>query len=267
MRGRYATSGPRLSGPGSLIYILVEEAVLSLPQNGGLRCAGAITLSRGADFTFCFFPSIPRAVSSLPEVDHLTAHFDLEQGKLQVSEVHAKARRGEDILPRVNVPLENIRKDEGHFAFEYWVRDIPLLDPAGAVTSRVGPIWNEPIDLQRLNDRIRDAQPRTFACSAPSVNGLIPPGVSLVLRVGVLTEIARAEAGGTEMAVSKPYVGRYDNFRSSIHRYRNTQNLRPDWQEDVSVFVEVGFLRRLPTRDYVLPDLRGTTFEEMVGAD
>ncbi len=88
-------------------------------------------------FTFVFFPAMPRRGLAEPEVDHLSAHIDFENGRVRVGELHAKVRLEGVPGPTKNLALDRVQRDDYHFAFEYWFRDIRFLDPAGGVGSSV----------------------------------------------------------------------------------------------------------------------------------
>ncbi len=69
--------------------------------------------------------------------------------------------------------------------------------------------------------------------------------------------------GGTATALSDPHSAPLGTSRMRVHRYRDIRGIDPSWPAGVSLFVEVGFMQTVPPKDYNLPDLRGTSFEQI----
>jgi hypothetical protein len=266
LRGRMTRDGLRLfQNVRAVQYVLFDAA-----PGDGLRCAGAVSLAKaGRGFTLAFFPAQPRQPVEEAEVDHLTAHVSFDNGELKADEIHAKVRLPGQAHPTKNVPLENLASDEFHFAFESAVNDVRYLDPAGSVSSPTGAAWPETSsEYQVVSARLLRAQPTTLGCSVPTADGLTPLHSPLTVRVGLLTEAGRAAKGGTAQAVSNP-MGAAAPLRPEkmrLHRVIEVSKLDSDWPIGVSLFVEAGFLQGRLRSDYVLHDLRGSTFKASTSA-
>jgi len=256
--------------PGRIVYPFIDGAPLD-----GLRCAGALSVYKnpGKGFSLVFFPAMEKRPVTESEVDHLTAHVDFEDGIILVKEMHAKVRLAGQRSPLENLQLERqadetrpfgfVKLDDHHIAFEYWCRDVRHPDPAGSVESTL--IWSRPSLGCRspLRVAIEDSGLTTFACSAPSEDGLVPVGDPFLIRVGLVTEKGRQAKGGTDAALSQPHGMALGVKGLRLHRYADIRGIDPSWPGGVSLFVEIGLLKNYPPNDYNLPDVRGTAFERM----
>ncbi len=244
-----------LSDPGFIVYPFFDASPVD-----GLRCPGALSVYRSRNgFDFVFFPALPRRGIAEREIDHLSAHINFENGRIRVGEIHAKVRLEGVPGPTENLPLDRLQRDDHHFAFEYWSRDIRFLDPAGTVSSGVRWVWTGLPPEARLQATIEESRPVTFTCSAPTWSGRVPIGSPVVVRVGLLTEEGRRLKGGTDAALSDPHNATLEGTR--VHRYLDIRGIDSSWPAEVSLFVEVGLMKAAPPNDHNLPDLRGTSFE------
>ncbi len=260
--------------PGFIVYPFVDAAPLD-----GLRCPGAISVYRNpkGGFTLVFFPAMQKVQPSESEVDHLTAHIDFNAGVIQIGEMHARVRLGGLDVPTKSLVLKGekdndrpfgyVKHDDHHLAFEAWCRAVRYLDPAGSVESSL--LWSAKIRQSRrphLRTAIESSVLKTLACSAPTQDGLVSPGVSVLFRVGLLTEKGRDLKGGPDAALSKPHGVALGVSGLRLHLYRDIRGIDPGWPKGVSLFVEVGPLKSNPPNDHNLPDVRESSFQRLTSA-
>lgn len=235
----------------AVVFVLVET-----PLPPGLRCAGALSFGNTRNgHTFCFFPALPRRGIEDREVDHLSAHIRFESGKVVASNIHAKIRLEGNAFATENVDLNNLRMDQYHFAFECWWNEAALLDPSGSVIGD-SKIFRDSIKkAKNARSQIRRIQPQAFACSAPTEDGLLPPRLPMLVRVGVITDTGILKKGGTDKAISQPKAIGSTPFATRLHRFKDIHLIAQRWPRDVSLFVEIGLLPEKKRKDYMLPDV------------
>lgn len=248
------------------LRISVSYVLLEVPSPVGLVCAGAISLARASrGYTFSFFPCLPRRNMEEPEVDHLSAHMTFMDGNVSIGSIHGKTRLAGDQYPTTEVPLDNARSDNYHFAFEYWFRDVVYLDVAGLVTAGDGHSFATPSELRRALTCTGNCQPNTLGCSSPSRTGIFLPGYPGFVRVGILTERGRAVRGGTANALSSPIASDKSETYTRVHRVKDLSKYDRDWPSGVSMFIELGRLKKRRRSAYSLPDLKATRFDQTTG--
>ncbi len=252
-----------LGNPGHIVYVLLGVAN-EIGKLEGLRCAGALTLSGdGEDLTLCFFPSLPKRRKMDYDLDHISAHIGVKDGKIIANEIHGKLRPSGGIYSIENVPLDLIQKGESNFAFEMEYSEAILMDPAGMVVGNMPPKINQK-RLPKIIETVEHSVIKTIACSLPTPNGLVPYNSPLVVRVGVVLN-SEIKKNGLASAVLEPLRHGTKPYGTRIHRYIDASKVIPSWPSDASVFVEVGIPPEPLPHDYSFFNFKSATINKYSG--